>query len=848
MKRFFVFILVMISVVMAKAETFSYRFSSISLPKAIQLIMRDHPDLEINFIYNELENYSTSATVRADNAYDALRQTVGFNPVTVAHSNDTYYIEALQHGKYVFTGQVMGSDNEPVTAATVMLLVPSDSTVLTYGMTDASGHFSIPCDRQKVLAKLSCLGYSTTYKLLTTFNAGTITLEEKALQLKTVTVEGENATLLNDRSIYRPTQRQKNASQNAVDLLRQMAIPQIQINPLSDEVTSNSGMTVSMFINYLPASKEDLEGLRTLDVRRIEYLEFPTDPRFRGAQLVINIIVQEYDYGGYSKLSVNENIPIGLSSKANLFSKFTYKKMTFDLYTGVNSLNTHHTGNSIEGVYSLMSSEGQEYTLNRKEKIRDSHFKQNQVPVTLRATYASEKVQIRNTLGYTYSGIPVNKQSGDLKFQPSTGNDYTYLRANPNQTNSVNYQSSFFFSLPKKFAIDISPRLIYSHSNDHLTYQSSNSSKIQRNARENAYNYRVDAYFEKNITTNNLIFLGVNGGDNINLLNYSGTNSYRDRFHSAFAAGLLGYQLNTSKIRLYTDAGVCWERISINNTIYYDSYPFLHVNFGYTPNPKNSFSFFFQYANSTPGINMKSPDVLKDNEYMYLTGNPLLGNSRNLMINLGYTWLPSNAFGLSAYGKVNGFFKRQLMVYNPYDDGQSLIRSFVNNGDFLNGEIGLASSLKLFDGKLQLYASPRQNFFKSTGIYRKIYNPFSVVLQATFYLNRFFCQLYYKSPNKRLHTLAPEKYEDCNYHSLAMGWANSNWNIRLTGINFFNRGWVASKTYTETPLYSEYNETIGTSFHPCINLSVTYTLGYGKKVQRGNEVGEQSGASSAILK
>lgn len=37
-------------------------------------------------------------------------------------------------------------------------------------------------------------------------------------------------------------------------------------------------------------------------------------------------------------------------------------------------------------------------------------------------------------------------------------------------------------------------------------------------------------------------------------------------------------------------------------------------------------------------------------------------------------------------------------------------------------------------------------------------------------------------------------------------------------------------------------------YHSCINISATYTFGYGKKVQRGNEVGVQSGASSAILK
>ena len=88
--------------------------------------------------------------------------------------------------------------------------------------------------------------------------------------------------------------------------LRQMAMPQIQINPVSEAVTDNAGGEVAIFINFLEASKEEMEGLRTPDVKKVEYLEFPTDPRFRGAQRVINIIVQEYAYGGYTKLTTNE--------------------------------------------------------------------------------------------------------------------------------------------------------------------------------------------------------------------------------------------------------------------------------------------------------------------------------------------------------------------------------------------------------------------------------------------------------------------------------------------------------------------------------------------------------------
>lgn len=670
----------------------------------------------------------------------------------------------------------------------------------------------------------------------------------KTQNLDEVVVEAQMQRTTPTSTTFIPTVKQKNASQNAVDLLRQMAIPQIKISSVNEVVTDNAGGEVAIFINFLEASKEEMEGLRTPDVKKVEYLEFPTDPRFRGAQRVINIIVQEYAYGGYTKLTTNENFLVGFSSRNNIFSKFSYKKMTYDLYVGANNWNNHNIGNNVKGIYSLKDADGKDYQLTRTETLDGSHYKQNQYPLTFRATYSSEKIQIRNTVGFTHLSVPVYDQRGNLSYHPGSEQNYTFNRSNPNRNNSLAYQGSFFFSLPNQFSIDISPRFNYMHSNDYLTYSTSTTPEIVRNARENAYNYRVDAYLQKRIGQKHTAMLGVNGGDNINRLRYSGTNSYYDRFHNAFVAGLLGYQLASREVRLYADAGVYWSQSDINGVVYTDTYPFVHLNLRYSPNSKNAFSVFLQYANATPGISQKSPDVLQDNEYMFVTGNPLLENSRNLMFNLGYTWMPNNTFGLNAFSNFNSFFNRQMLTYEPYNNGMAIIKNYRNSGNFLNGELGLAANWKLLGGKLQLYASPKQSFYKSTGIYNKSYNPLTITAQATYYLNSFYFQAYYQSPGKQMFTSSPQIYKDRNFHSLTVGWANSDWNVRVMAANFFNKGWNSADIVTESPLYTEYRENIGTSSHFRINITATYTFGYGKKVQRGNEVGEQSGANSAIIK
>ncbi len=645
-----------------------------------------------------------------------------------------------------------------------------------------------------------------------------------------------------------PTSRQKNASQNAIDLLRQMAIPQIRVNPITDAVTNNAGQEIAIFINYLAASKEDMEGLRTSEVKKVEYLEFPTDPRFHGAQCVINFIVLEYPYGGYSKLSTNENILIGFSSRNNIYSKFTYKKMSYDLYVGANNSNNHHLGNNIKGIYSLEDSDGKEHQLTRTESLEGSHYKLSEYPVTFRATYGGDKMQIRNMVSFTHSSIPIYEQRGNLTYQPGNEHNYIFNRSNPTHFNFLAYQGSFFLSLPKQFSIDLSPRFNYTHNNDYLSYSTSNAPEIIRDARENVYNYRVDAYLQKSIGKKHTALFGVNGGDNINRLRYSGTNSYYDRFHNAFVAGLLGYQMGSMDLRLYADVGVYWSQSDINGVEYTDTYPFVHVNLRYSPSSKYSFSAFLQFANATPGINQKSSDVLRENEYLYVTGNPLLENSRNLMFNLGYTWMPGNALSLNAFCNFNSFFDRQMMTYESYDEGNALIRNYRNSGDFIKGEIGFAANWKLLNGKLQLYATPKQTFYKSTGVYSKSFNPFTVIAQATYYLNSIYFQAYYQSPDKRMYSTSPQIFRGRNFHTLTVGWANADWNVRVMAANFLNRGWGSADVVTESQLYTEYREYIDTSSHPRINITATYTFGYGKKVQRGNEVGEQSGASSAILK
>ncbi len=851
MTRILTFFAVMLTVVMADAETFAYRFNSTSLPDAIRKIMKDHPSLEINFIYNELENYRTSATVKADNPYDALRQAIGWNPVTVTMNRNTYYIEALQHGKFVYTGRAVGPDNEAVAAATIMLLSPKDSTVITYGMTDDQGRFAIPCDRTGVLGKFSCVGYKTMYKYFDTFNVGSVDMIQLPIRLKAVTVESENAFLQADKSIYRPTPRQKNASQTAIDLLRNIAIPQININLVDESVTTLTGAAVGIFVNGLPASSEELLGMRTSDVKTVEYLSFPVDPRFSGYDHVINFIMQTYEYGGYTKMSVNENAMVGLSSRASLYSKFTYKSMIFDLYAGASNLDIRRGGGASRiGEYTLKDDGGKDLTVVRNEKNEVSHFRYNEYPVTFRAVYDSDRVQIGNTVGFNFDQSPVADSEGQLSFSTSRTTDYTYHNEQPYTSRHFIWSGAYYFTLPHDFELSLRPGANYGHTDYSYCYSTSlpGNESIENTSRENYYRMSGGVALYKGFSQKHGVTANLYGGTNRNEVRYTGSSPYDNDFSDSYAGVQAGYNYNNNRWRFNTNVAIQWERNGINGNHVSEIYPLINLSGSYSPSGHHSLQAFFHYGANYPGESVKTPNVLQDNELMYKTGNPDLSLSRQITFNLQYNWVANNRFSLSVYSQYFGEYNLYVPVFETYKNGSALLKTYSSDQDYNRTQIGTSVNLKLLDGDLQLAAQPSISIFRYNGYYNISRNPVFVNASATYYLKRFFMQLSYQSANRTIQGNYGVWLKSRDFYQLQAGWGNGNWNVRLSAINMFRSDWLTTTQSLHAPLYSETMYQGGTYYHRRLNLSLTYTFGYGKKVQRGNEVSEQSGAASAILK
>ena len=110
-------------------------------------------------------------------------------------------------------------------------------------------------------------------------------------QLQEVVVEGRNTYTTRHGVTYVTNRNQRNGAANAYDLLGRLGMTEIQVDPRTNEVTTNSGQPVDYFVNGQPAKPGEVEGLWPAEIRKVEYLEAPSDPRFMGKQYVINYIV-----------------------------------------------------------------------------------------------------------------------------------------------------------------------------------------------------------------------------------------------------------------------------------------------------------------------------------------------------------------------------------------------------------------------------------------------------------------------------------------------------------------------------------------------------------------------------
>ena len=173
----------------AKAQQLSHDFQNVSLSEALIWIDHAQEDYKLNFIFDELEDFTVTTHLENVSVRDAVRQVCGFYPMHLTFDSQDIYIECTQKEDTKVIGRVVDENGNPIEFANISLY---GDGYINGGVSNENGDFVIPCKaRQQMMVKVSFVGYKTVERNIGVGNIGTITLLPETYMVKGVEVKGE---------------------------------------------------------------------------------------------------------------------------------------------------------------------------------------------------------------------------------------------------------------------------------------------------------------------------------------------------------------------------------------------------------------------------------------------------------------------------------------------------------------------------------------------------------------------------------------------------------------------------------------------------------------------------------
>ncbi|MBR1447536.1 MAG: outer membrane beta-barrel protein [Prevotella sp.] len=173
-----------------KAQRLSHDFQNASLSEALIWIDNAQDNYKLNFIFDELEDFTVTTQLKNASVRDAVRQVCGFYPMQLTFDAQDIYIECMQKSDTKLSGRIINESGQPVAYASISLLSLGDSTFLTGGVSNEAGDFVIPCKAPKVIARITCIGYKTVEEAYSVGNIGKIRMQPDKYALKGIEVKG----------------------------------------------------------------------------------------------------------------------------------------------------------------------------------------------------------------------------------------------------------------------------------------------------------------------------------------------------------------------------------------------------------------------------------------------------------------------------------------------------------------------------------------------------------------------------------------------------------------------------------------------------------------------------------
>jgi outer membrane receptor protein involved in Fe transport len=282
------------------------------------------------------------------------------------------------------TGKVIDAQsNAPIPYASVRVFKSADSSLVSGGITNDNGQFSIDVPLGRFYTLVEFIGYKpftvpsfSIEKNTQTYPLGDIKIATSAKTLDEVVVQAEKSTmeLALDKKVFNVGKDLSNAGGTATDILSN--IPSVSVD-VEGNVKLRGSDNVRILIDGKPTGLVSFKGgagLQQLQGSMIEKVEIITNPSARyeaeGMAGIINIVLkkqQKQGFNGSFELITGNPANYGVAANIN----YRHKKINFFLNYGLAYRKVPGLGNQYQEVYGMDTTFITE--LDRKSNITGLH-------------------------------------------------------------------------------------------------------------------------------------------------------------------------------------------------------------------------------------------------------------------------------------------------------------------------------------------------------------------------------------------------------------------------------------------------------------------------------------------
>ena len=665
----------------------------------------------------------------------------------------------------------------------------------------------------------------------------------KVTRLQELVVKSRNAWVEGDKAVFIPQKSDRNLSNDAASLLRHMQIPLLNVE--GGNIRNIRGQKVTIFINGVRAESTDLDAFWPKEALRVEYMDNPADPRFEGVECAVNFVMRRYEAGGVARLNADQQIRN--SGRYRASSKVEYRRMTFGL-TADAGYSRDHTGSATGcETYEDILYDGKAYDLIEKTFSERHVERSDKAGATFNARYNDGDNIMTHTASLVWNNNPGTAMEGSLAWNPALFPAGRSISRTSGHSLSPQLSGSYNIRLTDKWRFFARWGYAHFHNDASYSYAQDALDPIV-NITEEDVNYargfaqifwrptgRIAASFEANTFMNWYDTDYTGSTQTVSRQRrgetYASLNLYwalSDRFQLSFRPGLTA---------AYWKSGDNPQETHVT--------PRAQLNLSWAPTSKFYATGEVSYFRNYPPASASSDVTVRQTELIWATGNPSLRGSDKWWLYTDQTWMPLDwlMFSSSLWWDL----KRGdiLSFYEKAPEGaEGLVRREINGPALNNFSWNFITSFKLFDGRWRITLQPVVQHISAHGDFSRSMTTFRMRGSTSLTLGNFEVSAGYGGKEKFLTDAGSKLCRTPDAWSAGVAYGNGNLYVNVSMEDIFHRR-REERVWTWAGALRSYRENLTNARYLCVTL--TYTVGFGKKVKRKIEIDNPLGIETGVI-